>query len=154
MTGVILLILLGILLFLIEFLIIPGITIAGIGGVILTGAGIYLAYQNFGPRTGFWVLLGTLIVSVIILAFSLRAKTWKKAMLDTNIDGQANESPREGAINPGDKGITVTRLAPMGRVKVNGIVLEGKSVEGYVNPKTEIEVIKLVGSQVFVKPVK
>ena len=147
-------ILLGILLFLIEFLIIPGITIAGIGGVILTGAGIYLAYDNFGPLIGFYVLLGTLIVSVAILAYSLRSKTWKKAMLTTNIDGKANESPEEGKINPGDKGTTVTRLAPMGRVQVNGIILEGKSVDGYLTPKTAIEVIKLVGSQVIVKPVK
>ena len=154
MTGVILLILLGILLFLIEFLIIPGITIAGIGGVILTGAGIYLAYENFGSKTGSYVLIGTLIASVIILAFSLRAKTWKRVMLNTNIDGRVNESPAEGSIKPGDKGITVTRLAPIGRVKINDIVLEGKSVEGYLTPKTEIEVIKLTGSQVIVKPVK
>ncbi|HYW95970.1 MAG TPA: NfeD family protein [Bacteroidales bacterium] len=154
MTGVILLILLGILLFLIEFLIIPGITIAGIGGLILTGAGIYLAYENFGPRTGLYVLIGTLFASLIILGFSLRAKTWKKAMLNTNIDGKVSENPAEGTINPGDKGITVTRLAPMGRVKVNGIILEGKSVAGYLTPKTDIEVIKLVGSQVIVKPVK
>ena len=58
------LIVLGIVLFLIEFLIIPGITIAGIGGMILTAAGIYLAYSNFGPQTGFYFLLGTLIVSL------------------------------------------------------------------------------------------
>ena len=154
MTGVILLIVLGIVLFLIEFLIIPGITIAGIGGMILTAAGIYLAYSNFGPQTGFYFLLGTLIVSVIILGFSLRAKTWKRAVLHTNIEGKVNESPEAGLINPGDKGITVTRLAPIGKVRINGIILEGKSIAGYLTPKTEIEIIKLVGSQAIVKPVK
>ena len=120
-----------------NFLIIPGITIAGIGGLILTGAGIYLAYENFGPRTGLYVLIGTLLASILILAYSLRAKTWKNVMLNTNSDGKVSENPEEGSINPGDKGITVTRLAPMGRVKVNGIILEGKSVEGYLTPKTE-----------------
>ncbi len=154
MTGVILLILLGILLFLIEFLIIPGITIAGIGGLILTVAGVYLAYENFGPQKGFYVLMGTFVASVVILGFSLRSKTWKRAILDTNLLGKANEDPEAGSVNPGDTGITVTRLAPIGRVKVNGIILEGKSVAGYLTPKTEIVVIKLVGSQVIVKPVK
>ncbi len=152
MTGVIILILLGILLFIIEFLIIPGVTIAGIGGMILTGAGIYLAYKNLGPDTALFVLIGTLVASVVILSFSLRAKTWKRAMLNTNIDGKTSENPAEGSINPGDMGITVTRLAPIGRVNINGIILEGKSIEGYLNPKTEIEVVKLVGAQVIVKP--
>ncbi len=152
MTGVIILILLGLLLFIIEFLIIPGVTIAGIGGMILTGAGIYLAYKNLGPDTALFVLLGTLVASVVILSFSLRAKTWKRAMLNTNIDGKTSENPAEGSINPGDRGITVTRLAPIGRVNINGIILEGKSIEGYLNPKTEIEVVKLVGAQVIVKP--
>ena len=152
MGAVILLIALGILLFLIEFLLIPGITIAGIGGAIFTIGGIYLAFANFGQQTGIIVLCSTLVINIMIFAFSLRAKTWKKAMLTTNIDGKMNQIPGEDKIRPGDKGVTITRLAPMGTVKVNNLVIEVKSVSGFVDPRTEIEVVKVSPSQILVKP--
>jgi len=152
MGAVILLIGLGLLLFLIEFLLIPGITIAGIGGAILTIGGIYLAFANFGQATGIIVLISTLVITILIFSFSLRAKTWKKAMLTTNIDGKMNEIPGDDKIKPGDKGVTITRLAPMGTVKVNNFVIEVKSVSGFVDPRTEIEVVKVSPSQILVKP--
>lgn len=153
MVGVIILILLGILLFLIEFLIIPGATIAGIGGLILMAGGVYLAFENFDSQVGFIVLISTLLASVIILVIALRSRTWKNVMLNDKIYGRVNEGPGEGKIKPGDHGITVTRLNPIGRIKVNDIVMEGKSLQGYLNPKTEIEVIKVTGSQSIVKPI-
>jgi len=154
MIGVIILILLGILLFLIEFMIIPGTTIAGIGGLILMGSGVYLAFENFDTHVGFIVLISTLLASVIILVIALRSRTWKGVMLHDKIDGKVNIGPGEGKIKPGDHGITVTRLNPMGKIKVNDIIIEGKSISGYLNPKTEIEVIKISGFQAIVKPIK
>jgi membrane-bound ClpP family serine protease len=154
MGAVILLISLGILLFLIEFLLIPGITIAGIGGAILTLGGIYLAYSRFGAETGSAVLAGTLLVNVLILTLSLRSRTWKKAMLTTNIDSRVNEIPGLEKIKSGDRGVAVTRLAPMGTVKVNDVVFEAKSIAGFIDPKTEIEVVKITSAQVIVKPIK
>lgn len=153
MVGVIILILLGILLFLIEFLIIPGTTIAGIGGLVLMAGGVYLAFENFNSQVGFMVLIATLLSSVIILVIALRSRTWKNVMLNEKIDGRVNMGPGEGVINPGDRGITVTRLNPMGKIKVNEIIIEAKSTQGYLNPKTEIEVIKVTGSQAIVKPI-
>ena len=154
MTGVFLLILLGIFLFLVEFLLIPGITIAGIGGIILIGSGIYLAFVNHGVTMGLITLGLTLLVSVIVIAISLRSRTWKKVMLDTKIDGTSHEALAEGSISPGDKGESMTRLNPIGKVRVNDIVIEAKSITGYVDPHTEIEVVKLSGTQLIVKPVK
>lgn len=154
MAGIIILILLGILLFLIEFLIIPGTTVAGIGGLILMGSGVYLSFENYGTKVGFIVLLFTLVGSVLILIFALRSKTWKGAMLNSKIDGKVNVGPEEGKIKPGDSGIALTRLAPIGKIKVNDISMEGKSSEGYINPNTEIEIIKITGAQAIVKPKK
>ncbi len=154
MIGVFILILLGIILFLIEFLVVPGITIAGIGGLILMGSGVYLAFENFNSQVGFIVLIVTLLSSVIILAIALRSRTWKGVMLSDKIDGKVNTGPGLNMINPGDKGMTLTRLNPIGKIRVNGIIMEGKSIQGYLNQKTEIEVIKITGSQAIVKPLK
>ncbi|HDR67659.1 MAG TPA: hypothetical protein ENN61_01275 [Bacteroidaceae bacterium] len=154
MAGIIILIILGVLLFVIEFLLVPGITIAGIGGLVLTVLGIYKAFEDFGASTGIWVMIGTIVLSVFVIAISLRARTWSRLMLKTNIEGTVDTNLTEDQIKRGDTGITMTRLAPMGKVKVNDLIREAKSVEGYINENTEIVVVSVDGTRVVVKPLK
>ena len=74
-------------------------------------------------------------------------------MLKTNIDSKVEVGLEEQKIKPGDKGETVTRLAPIGMVRVNDLVIEGKSIGGFLDPKTKVEVTKVLGTQVIVKPI-
>lgn len=154
MGGIILLIILGILLFVIEFLLVPGITVAGVGGLVLTVLGVYKAFEDFGTQTGIWVLIGTLLLSIFVIAFSLRARTWKRFMLNTNVEGSVDDSHIEDNIKPGDIGEAVTRLAPIGKIMVNDLVREAKSIEGYVDAHTKIEIVSLEGRHITVKPIK
>ncbi|MFP4488825.1 MAG: nodulation efficiency protein D (NfeD), partial [Bacteroidales bacterium] len=59
---IIFLIILGILLFMVEFLIVPGITIAGIGGAVSIISGIVLSFFYHGPGTGLIVLICTMVL--------------------------------------------------------------------------------------------
>lgn len=154
MAVIIILIILGILLFVIEFLLVPGVTVAGIGGLILTVFGVYKAFNDYGATTGVWVLIGTLLLSVFVIAMSLRARTWDRLMLKTNIQGTVDTDLTEEQIKVGDRGTTLTRLAPMGKVMVNELVREAKSVEGFVDEHEEIEVVSVQGTRINVKPVK
>lgn len=154
MTAVILLIILGILLFVIEFLLVPGVTIAGIGGLILTVFGVYKAYAEFGSGTGTWVLIGTLVLSAFVIAMSLRARTWSRLMLKTNISGTVEDPSLEELIKEGDEGTTLTRLAPMGKILVNDLVREASSTEGYIDEHSAIEVVSVEGTRISVKSVK
>jgi len=153
-VGIILLILLGVVLFLVEFLIIPGVTIAGISGALVLGVAVFMSYKSFGTTIGTYTLLSVLVVSIITLALALRSRTWKRFMLKTNIDSKVEVGLEEQKIKPGDKGETVTRLAPIGMVRVNEITIEGKSIGGFLDPNTKIEVVKVLGTQVIVKPIK
>jgi membrane-bound ClpP family serine protease len=153
MAVVIILIILGILLFVIEFLLVPGVTVAGIGGLILTVFGVYKAFNDFGASTGVWVLIATLMLSVFVIIMSLRARTWDRLMLKTNVDGTVDSAPVEDQIKTGDQGTTLTRLAPMGKVQVNNIVREAKSIEGFIDEHSDIEVVSVEGTRVSVKPV-
>lgn len=154
MTVVIILIVLGILLFVIEFLLVPGVTIAGIGGLVLSVMGVYKAFNDFGSTIGVWVLIATLMLSVFVIAMSLRARTWNRLMLKTNVSGTVDTDITEDQIKVGDRGQSLTRLAPMGKIEVNGIVREAKSLEGYVDEHSKIEVISVEGTRISVKPVK
>ena len=118
---IIFLIFVGLLLFVIEFMLIPGVTIAGIGGAICLVTGIVMAFISFGTSTGMIVLGVTALVMVVTTVLMLRAKTWSKFMLKTAIDSKVDTvGSEEGKVKPGDRGTTVTRLAPGGKVLVNG----------------------------------
>lgn len=153
MAVIIILILLGILLFVIEFLLVPGVTIAGIGGLILTVFGVYKAFDIYGPTVGIWVLIGTILLSVFVIAMSLRARTWSRLMLKTNVGGTVDKDLTEDQVKPGDLGKTLTRLAPMGKILVNQMVREAKSIEGYIDEHSEIEVVSIEGTRISVKKV-
>jgi membrane-bound ClpP family serine protease len=150
---IVLLVFIGVALLIIEFVIIPGITIAGIGGFILSFAGIFLSYKMYGMTIGTYTLLAAILIFVLALAYALKSKTWNKVALHSEINSKVNVL-EEDLIHNGDKGITISRLAPMGKVKVNGITVEAKSTGIYVPENTEIEVIKVNGSNITVKPLK
>ena len=85
---IVFLILLGILLFLLEFLVVPGITVAGVGGAISIVTAIVLAFYYHGPKTGLIILIATLVVLLVTIYFMLKAGTWKKLMLNKSIDSR------------------------------------------------------------------
>jgi membrane-bound ClpP family serine protease len=151
--GIILLILLGVLLFLVEFFIIPGVTLAGIGGAVLFGLAVFIAYRTHGTAVGNYTLLATLIISITAFIIALRARTWRRFMLKTNIDSKVEVGLEDQTVKPGDRGETVTRLAPIGMVRVNDITIEGKSIGGFLDPNTKVEVVKVLGTQIIVKPI-
>lgn len=151
---IIFLIFLGLLLFIIEFVLIPGVTIAGIGGAVCLITGIVFAFISFGTTTGLIVLGVTLAVMIVATYFMLKAETWKKFMLKTTLNNKVDTvGSDEGKVKPGDKGVTVTRLAPGGKVLVNGEYFEAKSVDILIDPKQEIEVIRIDDNKVIVKPI-
>jgi len=151
---IIFLIFLGLLLFIIEFVLIPGVTIAGIGGAVCLITGIVFAFVSFGTATGLTVLGATLAIMVVTTYFMLKAETWKKFMLKTTLDSKVDTvGAGEGKVKPGDRGVTVTRLVPGGKVLVNGEYFEAKSVDILIDPKQEIEVIRIDDNKLIVKPI-
>jgi membrane-bound ClpP family serine protease len=60
----------------------------------------------------------------------------------------------EDQMKAGDSGETITRLAPMGKIKVNDIVREAKSIDGYIDEHSPIEVVSVEGTSIKVKPIK
>lgn len=151
MWLIITLIILGALLLVAEIILLPGLTIAGIGGFIAYGAAIYLGFSYYGTTGGFIVIGAAVAVSVLSIVLSLRAKTWQRLSLKQNIDSTSQPLP-ENEIKPGDRGMAVTRLAPMGKVQINDETYEAKSLgDLYVDQKTEVEVVGFENFSVIVK---
>jgi len=149
---IILLILLGLVLLLIEFAVIPGVTIAGIGGFILLAASVYIAFTEYGTGIGFLTLIFVLIASPLIIYYFFKSRTGKRMILDSHIDGRVENIDNE-KIKVGDTGKSIGRLAPSGNVKVNGEVVEAQSTGEYINHNTEIKVLKILTNKIIVEPV-
>jgi membrane-bound ClpP family serine protease len=152
-VTVILLILLGVVLLLVEFLLIPGISIAGVGCLVSFGIAVFLAFRYFGNFVGIIVLLAILISVPVFLYFLFKGKATKHMMLNTDIDGKMKNVDEE-LIHPGDIGETIGRLAPSGKASINGITLEVRSNSTLIDPKTKIKVLKIEGNSVYVEPIK
>ncbi len=143
----------GLVLIILELIAIPGTTIAGISGLAMIVYGIVRVYSEYGTTWGTISLFVTLFFCVILLVYSLRTKTWKRFALDKSIDSKANDIKQED-FNVGDRGITITRLASAGNVEINGKRIEAFTTTAFLDPNTEIEIERIEGSKIFVRPIR
>ncbi len=151
MWLVICLVLVGLLLLVAELVLLPGISIAGIGAFLsLLGAVVY-AYATYGMLGGSVVLTVVVVLSVLAVVISLRANTWQRLALKSTVDGTSGKTPEEHDIRIGQTGTTLTRLAPMGKVRIGEVTLEGKSIDTYIDPRREVEVTGFDNTVVIVR---
>jgi membrane-bound ClpP family serine protease len=150
--GIILMILAGLVLFLLELLVIPGISVAGIGALVMMGAAVFLSFSIFGSTTGFLVLLGVLVSMGVTIALTFRSKTWKRVSLSTEMKSKVKEE-NDWSIKVGDQGVTLTRLNPAGTVQIGNDRVEGRSLGHFIDHQTPVEVIGVEPNHVVVKPI-
>lgn len=149
LTFIILLSITGILLLLAELLIIPGVGVAGFLGIASMGGACYVAFTHIGSVCGAVVTVINALILVGVTIYALRAKTWQKLALKTNIDATVGDKSLE--IHLGDHGTAETRLGPMGTARFNGTAVEVKSMQGMISPGTEVEVTLIEDKKVYVK---
>lgn len=151
--AIVLLILLGLLLLLIEFAVIPGVTIAGIGGFLLLAASVYIAFAEYGTGAGFITLTIVLIAAPAMVYYFFKSRTGKKMILESKIDGKVdNVNDRKIAV--GDEGKSIGRLAPSGKIKVNGEVIEAHSTGSFIDHNTNVRILKIHQNKIIVEPIK
>ena len=149
---IVLLILVGIALLIIEWFMIPGISVAGVAGTIFLIGGIVMAYRSFGASAGHLTLLGTLVSLGLMLYISFRTKTWDKLALKTSVDS-AVESVEEEKVVVGDKGVAISRLNPVGKCMVNGQLVEAHCPGQFINENEQVEVVRVFKTHIIVKPI-
>ena len=94
-----------------------------------------------------------LAISLVAVVVSLRAKTWQRLALKDEIKGSSMETPSQ-ELKVGDKATTLSRLSPMGKIQVGEKIYEAKSLDSYVDPRVEVEVVGFENFTVIVKKCK
>ncbi|MDD4108446.1 MAG: NfeD family protein [Prolixibacteraceae bacterium] len=125
-------------------------SIAGIGGLLFLGSAVYYAYAFIGPEAGHLTLVAAFVMMTIGIIIFIRSKALEKMSLKTEIDSK-NEPLKDVDLKVGDVGITSSRLAPMGKIKVNGHVIEAKALDDFIDQDEEVVIIKVQSTNVLVE---
>ena len=148
---IIVFLLVGLLLMLAEIFLLPGISIAGIGGCLALTGGIVYAF-NVDTAYGFYTILFSTVALGLAIYYFMKSKTLEKMSLHSEIDSKV-ETFDANKVNVGDKGTAVSRLAPMGKALIDSQIIEAKSLYGFIDEKEEVEVIAVNLTNVEVKKI-
>lgn len=146
------LIIAGLILFIIEVFLLPGISIAGFvsAGCLLYAN--YYAFDTLGTVPGCITLAISVIGVVAITIWFMRSKTVDKLSLKKTIDYRPE--PLKGLdLKPGDEGIALTRLALIGNAEFNGHIIEVRSSGDFIEEKSKIRVERIRDGIVMVEKV-
>lgn len=140
----------GLLLFVVEVFLIPGISIAGIASAISLLAAVYYAFVSVSTTAGFITLGISAIGIVAIIIWLMRSKTVDKYSLKKTLDYK-DDKVKKFNIKVGDKGVAITRLALIGNADINGNIIEVRSAEGFIDENTLIYVERISGDTIMVR---
>ena len=159
MFYIVLLVFFGLLFLVAELVLLPGVSIGAVLALVCYGSSVYLAFRDFGPVTGTVVILVILVLSVIATVVSLRAKTMTATSgpgfsLKQEIRSSSMPVIPAEELQVGDRGVTLSRLSPMGKVEIGGRTYEAKSQGAYVDQQRDVEVVGFENFSVIVKTIK
>ncbi len=152
MCYIAILVLLGLFFLVAELVLLPGVSVAALLSLVCDGCAIYLAFSDYGLSAGLLVLLAVVLLSLAATVLSLRARTWQRFSLRQEIRSSSMPRPEE-ELHVGDRGTTRSRLSPMGKVEIGGRLYEAKSLDAYVDPRREVEVVGFENFSVIVKTI-
>lgn len=145
------LIIVGLIFFLIEVFLVPGISIAGILSAISLIYACFYAFVNIGTTAGL-ITIGVSGFGVIAATiWFMKSKTVDRLSLHKTLDFRIDPL-KDTHIKVGDKGKTTTRLTLIGNADFNGNIIEVKSADGFIDEQCPIEVCRIQENTVYVKP--
>lgn len=146
---IVILVLLTIFLVVVEALLIPGVTIAAIAAGISGLYAVYLIYQDYGLVVSVVAFMVILALSMATLFLCVKRKNISRMELKTNSDSSI-PSVRD-KVSIGSQGVALSRLAPIGTVLIGSESVEAKSLEGFIDQKSVVEVVGFDDNVALVK---
>ncbi|MGB0807215.1 MAG: hypothetical protein ACPGRC_11020 [Salibacteraceae bacterium] len=148
----ILLVSFGLIFLVLEVFVFPGVGLSGVLGIISLGIGVFIAFK-LDTYLGLFTLGGSLVGTSILVYFSIKYDTFSIMSLTTNIDSKVEVNHiKELKIN--DTGVSVSRLAPMGKAQFNEFYSEVSTQGGFIEENTPIIISNIKNNTIFVSPIK
>lgn len=142
MDWIVTLFLIALVLFFFE-IILPG-GILFIIGMLLLLVATGIAYFEYGSLAALGVFVGSGMLAFLMLILELKVlpKTWigRRFFLRDEIEGGSLKTPPKETLI-GQEGETITVMAPSGKVRIAGQLLEGFSQNGHLDKGIAVQVI-------------
>lgn len=149
---VIIFMLLGIAFLILEIFFLPGISIGGVAGAIFIGTAVWYAFVNLGVVAGWMTLLLGSVALILSIVIFMKSKVLERMSLNTELE-DVDLPFEKGEIEVGDRGVSISRLAPSGMIFIKDKELEVKSIDGLVQPNISVEVCEIDGVNIYVKQI-
>ncbi|WP_299818749.1 NfeD family protein [uncultured Pontibacter sp.] len=150
---VILLIGIGLLLIVVELIFVPGTTIVGILGFVLTCIGIWIGYAALGNSTGHAILATTVLIAAVAFVYSFRSDSWTRFALKDRHSSRVNDEFQH-TLAVGEMGKTVSALRPQGTALFAERHHEVQTNGEFLPPDTPVRIIKLTNNKITVEEYK
>jgi membrane-bound ClpP family serine protease len=148
-----------------EVFVLPGFGVLGLGGGLLVIASLVLASQTFVvPANDYqirqlqWSLLGIIAAAVGVAVVAALARRWLPAtpmLRHVLLPPPADEAGRvaEELLQQlvGAEGVTTTRLAPAGKIRLAAGTHEATTDGELIEPGMPVHVVAIRGSRVLVR---
>ena len=121
----------------------PGGVLAVLGGILLLVA-TALTYSEYGLFWAALLLCGGLVGAIVMFFLEIRfisqSRFGRQLALKSTISAKLNPKADENII--GAEGVTLTILAPTGKVQIGGVVHTAQAEDGYLEKGQPVSVVR------------
>jgi membrane-bound serine protease (ClpP class) len=146
---IIVVLVLGLVLIFTEVAVIPGFGVAGALGLLALAAGAIAAWTELGPLWGGVAGGVSVLASGVMLYWLPKSRMGRKMVLEHSQAEAVSQQDRSYLL--GRRGITVTPLRPIGRVRFGTEEVDVMTEGEYVDSNQEVEVMSVEGPRVVVR---
>ncbi len=144
------LLLIGLILLLAEVIFIPGTTVVGIFGLLVSLTGVVYAFVSYDQVTASWITVVAVALNFAAIVYGFRSGVWNKFSLKSSMQGGAFDGRTIG-LEEGMTGKAVSDIKPIGKAQFGDSIYEVKSEQGFIPVDTEISIIKIENNKILVK---
>jgi len=148
-TIIIVVLVIGLLLLFTEVAVVPGFGVAGVLGVLALGAGAIAAWTELGPLWGGVTGGVSVVAAVVMLIWLPKSRAGRKMVLEHSQVDAVSQRNRSDLV--GRRGVTVTPLRPVGRVRFGSTEVDVTTEGEYIDSHQEVEVMTVEGARVVVR---
>lgn len=150
--SIILLVVVGLILIYLELIFVPGTTILGLIGLVISGIGIYMAFERHGATSGSILLVSSLALTIGAMVYSFRSKSWDKFSLKTKNEAKVNANYTEG-LQIEMRGVATSDLKPIGNAEFDNKAYEVSSHGHLIESGEQVKIIKISGNKIIVESI-
>lgn len=144
------LLIIGLILLLVEVLFIPGTTVVGVLGLLVSIAGVAYAFLTFDSGTALWITAIAAILNLVAVWYGFSSGVWNRFSLKTSMKGGAFDGRTTG-LSVGMSGKAISDIKPFGKVSFGDQIYEVKSEEGFIEVGKVVSIIKIENNKILVK---